>query len=126
MKKIAGILLVFGSAVGVGLLWRRLLTRTQQSLPPPTQDSPQAHIRAPQTQPFPSDSGDLVELNDADSSKLKDLGLEPESVERLVENRPYRSKLELISRMVLTEPEYELIREKVTVAQSQEPVKIAS
>jgi hypothetical protein len=126
MKKTAGIIFVLASAVGVGLLWRRLLTRTQQSFPSPTQDSPQAQTRAPHPQPLPADSGDLVELNDADSSKLKDLGLEPESVERLVENRPYRSKLELISRMVLTEPEYELIREKVTVAQSQEPVKIAS
>jgi hypothetical protein len=51
----------------------------------------------------------------------------PESVDRLIENRPYRSKLELVSRMVLTEAEYETIREKVRVAEDRdrEPVKIA-
>jgi len=70
-------------------------------------------------------SSGLIDLNDAAVDQLKDLNLAQESIDRLIENRPYRSKLELVSRMVLTEPEYETIREKVAVAEGREPVKIA-
>ena len=70
-------------------------------------------------------SSGLIDLNDAAVDQLKELNLTQESIDRLIENRPYRSKLELVSRMVLTEPEYETIREKVAVAEGREPVKIA-
>lgn len=71
-------------------------------------------------------SAHLIDLNDANPADFAPLNLTPESLERLIENRPYRSKLELVSRMVLTEPEYEAIRDQVAVAQGREPVKIAS
>src|SRR4051812_44653370 len=48
-------------------------------------------------------SDHLIDLNEADSGQLQELGLDPQAVERLIENRPYRSKLELVSRMVLAE-----------------------
>jgi hypothetical protein len=70
-------------------------------------------------------SSHLIDLNDSKPERLKNLNLTPESIERLIENRPYRTKLELVSRMVLTEAEYETIREKVGVAEGREPVKIA-
>jgi hypothetical protein len=70
-------------------------------------------------------SSHLIDLNDSTPEQLKDLKLTPESVDRLIENRPYRSKLELVSRMVLSEAEYETIRQKVGVAEGREPVKIA-
>lgn len=70
-------------------------------------------------------SSHLIDLNDSEPDQLKELNLTPASIERLIENRPYRSKLELVSRMILAEPEYEAIREKVGVAQGREPVKIA-
>ena len=70
-------------------------------------------------------SSHLMDLNDSTPEQLKDLNLAPESVDRLIENRPYRSKLELVSRMVLTEAEYETIRDKVGVAEGREPVKLA-
>lgn len=71
------------------------------------------------------DSAQLVDLNHAGREKLEKLNLNPDSLERLIENRPYRSKLELISRMVMSESEYEAIKEKVGIAEGREPVKIA-
>jgi hypothetical protein len=70
-------------------------------------------------------SSHLIDLNDSTLDQLTKLNLTPESIERLIENRPYRSKLELISRMVVTESEYETIREKIGIAEGREPVKIA-
>jgi hypothetical protein len=70
-------------------------------------------------------SSHLIDLNDSTLDQLTKLNLTPVSIERLIENRPYRSKLELISRMVVTESEYETIREKIGIAEGREPVKIA-
>jgi hypothetical protein len=70
-------------------------------------------------------SSHLVDLNDSNLEQLKNLNLTPESIQRLIENRPYRSKLELVSRMILSEAEYEAIKEQVGVAEGRAPVKIA-
>lgn len=70
-------------------------------------------------------SDHLTDLNEADGAQLQELGLDPQSVERLIENRPYRSKLELVSRMVLAEAVYTTIKDKVAVAAGREPVKVA-
>jgi hypothetical protein len=70
-------------------------------------------------------SAHLIDLNDAGPAQLEELNLNPESLERLIESRPYRSKLELVSRMVLSEAEYETIKEKIGVSEGREPVKIA-
>lgn len=70
-------------------------------------------------------SKDLIDLNLADAAELLNLGLEQNSVDRLIENRPYRSKLELVSRMVLAEGEYASIRDRIAVAEGRDPVKVA-
>ena len=70
-------------------------------------------------------SKDLIDLNVSDATELLNLGLEQASVERVIENRPYRSKLELVSRMVLSEAEYAGIRDRVAVAEGRDPVKVA-
>jgi hypothetical protein len=67
----------------------------------------------------------LMDLNSADADQMAALGLSAESLERLVENRPYRSKLELVSRMILSQDEYAAIKDGVSVAEANEPVKIA-
>lgn len=67
----------------------------------------------------------LIDLNSADAETLAGLGMSAESVERLLENRPYRNKLELVSRMVLSQHEYSAIKDRVSVAEAREPVKIA-
>ena len=67
----------------------------------------------------------LIDLNSASADQLKELGLSAEIQERLHENRPYRSKLELVSRMILSPEEYAAIKDRVSVAAANEPVKIA-
>jgi Helix-hairpin-helix motif len=70
-------------------------------------------------------SGHLIDLNSANADQLTELGLSAETQERLIENRPYRTKLELVSRMVLSPEEYAAIKDRVSVAEANEPVKIA-
>jgi len=67
----------------------------------------------------------LIDLNSANADQLPELGLSAEAQERLIENRPYRTKLELVSRMVLSPEEYAAIKGRVSVAEANEPVKIA-
>jgi hypothetical protein len=47
----------------------------------------------------------LIDLNGASVEQIGELGISAESLERLLENRPYRNKLELVSRMVLSQDE---------------------
>ena len=70
-------------------------------------------------------SKDLIDLNISEPAELLNLGLEQQSVDRVIDNRPYRSKLELVSRMVLTEGEYASIRDRIAVAEGRDPVKVA-
>jgi hypothetical protein len=67
----------------------------------------------------------LIDLNSGSGDQLTELGLSAETQERLIENRPYRSKLELVSRMVLSPDEYAPIKDRVSVAEANESVKIA-
>jgi hypothetical protein len=66
----------------------------------------------------------LLDLNSASAQEMVGLGISGESVERLLENRPYRNKLDLISRMVLSQVEYEAIKDRVSVAEAREAVKV--
>ena len=67
----------------------------------------------------------LIDLNGASVAQIGELGVSAEALERLLENRPYRNKLELVSRMVLSQDEYSAIKDRVSVAEAGEPVKIA-
>jgi hypothetical protein len=122
MRKRTGFFL---SSIGIGVigwLWLRRARRANQVR--------EIHVTAEDLDyqdlsPEELTSSHLIDLNDSTADQLKDLNLAPESVERVIENRPYRNKLELVSRMVLTEAEYESIRENIAVAEGREPVKIA-
>jgi hypothetical protein len=122
VKKLAA---VFLGGIGVGaiaLLWVRRLGDERQvtSIHVTTSDLDYQDLSREEL-----GSAHLVDLNDAGRGKLEELNLNPDSLERIIENRPYRSKLELVSRMVLSEAEYETIKDKIGVAEGREPVKIA-
>lgn len=68
----------------------------------------------------------VLDLNECSMSDFRKLGLEDQVADRIVENRPYRSKLELVSRVMLPNDVYDRIKHRVGVHDSQEPVKIAS
>ena len=67
----------------------------------------------------------LTDLNNADREQLHRLKLDAQSLERLIENRPYRNKLELLSRLVLTQDVYDTVKDKIGISEGREPVKIA-
>lgn len=122
MTKRTGLLL---AGIGIGVIGWLWLGRS-----PRRNELPGIHVTGEDLDyqdlsPEDLTSSHLIDLNDSTPEQLKNLNLTPESIDRLIENRPYRSKLELVSRMVLTEAEYETIREKVGVAEGREPVKIA-
>lgn len=122
MKR-SNVLLVTGIAMGVAaylLLRNWAQPRRVANIHLTTQD-----LDYPNLSPEDLISERLTDLNEANDAQLRELGLDPQSMERLIENRPYRSKLELVSRMVLAEEVYAAIKDKVAVADGREPVKVA-
>jgi hypothetical protein len=122
MKK-SNVLIVTGIAIGVAacLLLRNLAQRRRVAdIHLTTQDLDYQNLSSEDLL-----SDHLTDLNAADTAQLHELGLDPQSIERLIDNRPYRSKLELVSRMVLAEEVYAAIKDKVAVADGREPVKVA-
>jgi DNA uptake protein ComE-like DNA-binding protein len=119
MKKSAVVLL--GIGLGVGAYWTfRALAKPHVRVDLKSEDLDYQDI-APEV----IASEHLIDLNEADREELEALGLGSASLERLIESRPYRSKLELVSRMVLTDAEYTGIREKIAVSKGRDPVKVA-
>ena len=66
------------------------------------------------------------DLNRCSIEDLRSLGLEEGTPERIIESRPYRSKLELVSRVMLPNEVYVGVKNRVTVANPDEPVKVVS
>ena len=67
----------------------------------------------------------LIDLNSASADQLTNLGLSAETQGRLIDNRPYRNRLELLSRMILSQDEYAAIKDRVSIAEANESVKMA-
>lgn len=67
----------------------------------------------------------LLDLNRCSTVELRGLGLEDDTIERIVESRPYRSKLELVSRLMLPNDVYAVVKNRVNVTNTNEPTKIA-
>jgi radical SAM superfamily enzyme with C-terminal helix-hairpin-helix motif len=59
----------------------------------------------------------FIDLNVATEEELQELaGIGPALSARIVENRPYRGKLELVSRMIIPEAVYERIKREIGVS----------
>jgi DNA uptake protein ComE-like DNA-binding protein len=72
--------------------------------------------------------GEVLDLNDATEEELQELsGIGPALSARIVENRPYRNKLELVSRMVIPEATYERIKDQIAVSDDsvEAPIQVA-
>lgn len=69
-----------------------------------------------------------LDLNTASTDNLTGLGLDADAVNRIVENRPYRRKLELLERFILAKPDYDLIRQRISTDRSHanDSVRVAS
>jgi len=68
----------------------------------------------------------LVDLNACSLQELLSIrGLDPEWATRIVDSRPYRSKMDLISRMVVPIDVFTTISARISIGKPDEGVKIA-
>lgn len=61
------------------------------------------------------DADGLLDLNRATRKELQDLGFDHESAERILENRPFLTKMDLIGRRVVPDALYETLKDKICV-----------
>ena len=119
MKRKTAIIVGGIAALGLLLVALELFRRKPRSISITTAD-----LGYQEHSPEELTSEHLLDLNTASPDDLSRLGMDAEMSERILENRPYRNKLDLLSRMVLTESAYNLIKDQVGVARATEPVKI--
>ncbi|MGB7025555.1 MAG: helix-hairpin-helix domain-containing protein [Candidatus Acidiferrales bacterium] len=63
-------------------------------------------------------SGQLLDLNSASESDLMELpGITRRDARRIIANRPYRDKHDLVTRRIITSDEYSSIRDQITATQ---------
>ena len=70
-------------------------------------------------------SAAMVDINEASREDLRGLGIEDALLDRVIEGRPYRNKLDLLSRMILPQELYDSIKEHIDIARPNESVKVA-
>lgn len=62
-----------------------------------------------------SSRGTVININEANAEELmQGLGLDAETADRIVEHRPYPSKIDLLGRMVVPEEMYRAIKNRIT------------
>jgi DNA uptake protein ComE-like DNA-binding protein len=113
------------SLIGIGaataaLAVRSLFRRRPQPFVRTTQDLSYSAIS-----PSTLAENNLIDLNTGAAADFLQLGLSDEVFGRIVENRPFRNKLELLSRRVITEEIYETVKDRIGVANANEAIKIA-
>ena len=71
-------------------------------------------------------SPEMLDLNTCSVQDLLNIGgFEEDWASRIVESRPYRNKMDLLSRMVVPIDVFNVISERVSIAKPDEGVKIA-
>jgi DNA uptake protein ComE-like DNA-binding protein len=68
----------------------------------------------------------LLDLNTASLDDFLGLGLDTSIADQIVDNRPYRNKMDLLSRMVMPEAAYDQIKHRIGVAEATQPIKVGS
>ena len=120
MKKITAIVIGIATATGLLLLAASRFGRKSRPLEMRTTD-----LGYQEHSPEELSEEHLLDLNTANLDELVRLGLDAEAGEQIIENRPYRHKLDLLSRMVIPEQVYNAIKHQVGVGKATEPVKVA-
>jgi|tagenome__1003787_1003787.scaffolds.fasta_scaffold20668250_2 DNA uptake protein ComE-like DNA-binding protein len=59
-----------------------------------------------------------IDLNECSREELVRAGLTDDLADKILENRPYRNKLDLVSRLVIPESDYERIKHSISVKES--------
>ena len=68
----------------------------------------------------------LLDLNQITDQQLLALGVtRPDFRERILENRPYRNKMDLVARMVIPQNVYNRLKNRVRISGTDEGVKFA-
>lgn len=68
----------------------------------------------------------IVDINQASAEDFERIGIhDREMVERVIEGRPYRNKMDLLTRMIVPQDVYEVIKQHIDVSGSDEAVKVA-
>lgn len=96
--------LTFLSALGFGLFAGMWLVKLQHRRGERRGEESRRGARRP-----------LLNINEASQQEMMSvLGLEANIAEQIVEHRPYPSKVDLLGRMVIPEPVYLAIKDKIT------------
>jgi hypothetical protein len=84
----------------------------------PRAEQPRERVRGPRARRMRfrhRNKEGLLDLNSATLFELKALsGIDDDIAERIMENRPYSTKLDLVGRRVIPDAAYELIKHSVT------------
>ncbi len=68
----------------------------------------------------------LVDINRGSAEDFERIGIhDRQMVDRLVEGRPYRNKMDLLTRMILPQEVYDTIKHHIEVGGRDEAVKVA-
>ena len=70
-------------------------------------------------------SAATVDINECSREDLRELGVPEELMDRVVEGRPYRNKMDLLTRMVVPQDLYDRIKSMIEVHHPEEGVKVA-
>jgi DNA uptake protein ComE-like DNA-binding protein len=131
----------FGAGLFVALAATFLLTRNRNVANERVEQRPTTDNVLPETERIAEEMRDEFipgklntgqpspELLDLNSCSIQDLlgigGIDPEWAARIVEARPYRNKMDLLSRMVVPIDVFNLISGRVNIVNPDEAVKIA-
>ena len=58
-----------------------------------------------------------LDINSASESEIVEVGIDRATAKKIVENRPYRNKTELVSRMLLTRDQYNKVKDSIIAKQ---------
>ena len=116
-------MLFIGTTVGIAITVSRFLRRRNalHSFVKRTEDVVDYSAIPPQVLAV----NEFTDLNSAPASEFEQLGLDRESAERVIENRPFRNKVDLLSRKILPDEIYETIKDRIAVSNASDAVKIA-